>query len=110
MEPGHLDTLNFGSLQAALGLVKKIGFDTIEAQIQNLQKLAFEAFAERNLLADEVLKRKIHGPFFNIKGDEKTFEKLRSKDVICSLRGDGIRVSFHYFNTESDLQKLLKLI
>ncbi|PHR98039.1 MAG: aminotransferase [Leeuwenhoekiella sp.] len=110
MEPGHLDTLNFGSLQAALGLVKKIGFDTIEAQIQNLQKLALEAFAERNLLADEVLKRKIHGPFFNIKGDEKTFEKLRSKDVICSLRGDGIRVSFHYFNTESDLQKLLKLI
>ncbi|MBA82557.1 MULTISPECIES: aminotransferase class V-fold PLP-dependent enzyme [unclassified Leeuwenhoekiella] len=110
MEPGHLDTLNLGSLQAALGLVKKVGFDTIEAQIQKLQKLAFEAFAERNLLADEVLKRKVHGPFYNIKGDAKTFEKLRSNDVICSQRGDGIRVSFHYFNTESDLQKLLELI
>lgn len=110
MEPGHLDTFNFGSLQAAIHLVRKIGYSTIEEQIQKLQKLAFEAFAERNLLQDNVLKREIHGPFFNIKGDQKLFDRLKANDVLCTQRGTGIRVSFHYFNTESDLRTLLKLI
>lgn len=110
MEPGHLDTFNFGSLQAAIQLVKKIGYASIEEQIQKLQKLAFEAFAERNLLQEAVLKRDIHGPFFNIKGDQKVFDKLKANDVLCTQRGTGIRVSFHYFNTEADLQALLKLI
>ncbi len=110
MEPGHLDTLNMGSLQAALHLIKQIGYDFITPQIQKLQLQAFEAFAERGLLADVDLKRKIHAPFFNIKKDEACYEMLRNKGVVCSLRGSGIRVSFHYFNTESDLDKLLRLI
>lgn len=109
-EPGHIDTLNLGSLQAALQLVKKVGYDTISTQIELLKRRAIEEFSSRNLLDDVVLERKIHSSIFNITGDRKLFEKLRSHDVICSQRGSGIRVSFHYFNTESDLEKLLKLI
>ena len=30
--------------------------------------------------------------------------------MVCSQRGDGIRVSFHYYNTEQDLEQLLDLI
>ena len=110
LEPGHLDTLNFGSLQAALGLVHKIGFDAITAQINTLQSQAYEAFAERNLLDSYVIKRKKHSSIFNVRGDEKLYEKLKAHDIICSMRGNGIRISFHYFNTEADLEALLKLI
>ena len=109
-EPGHLDTLNFGSLQAAIRLVNKIGQTAITAQIELLKTKALTAFAERNLLDEMVLKRKQHSSIFNIKGDQKLFEKLKQHDIICSQRGTGIRVSFHYFNTEDDLERLLKLI
>ncbi len=110
LEPGHLDTLTMGSITAAIQLINKIGISTIKEQIAALKKLAFEAFAEKGLLKDIVIKRKAHSSIFNIKGDEKLFNKLREQGIICSQRGDGIRVSFHYFNTEADLKKILKVI
>lgn len=109
-EPGHIDTLNMGSLQAAIQLVKKVGYSNITEQINTLKKQALEAFASRGLLDEFVTQRKVHSSIFNIKGDQKLFEKLKAKDIICSQRGNGIRISFHYFNTESDLEQLLKLI
>jgi selenocysteine lyase/cysteine desulfurase len=110
LEPGHLDTLTMGSITAAIELINKIGMPTIEQQIGTLKKQAHESFAEKGLLEDVVVKRKAHSSIFNIKGDEKLFNKLREHGIICSQRGQGIRVSFHYFNTEADLNKLLKVI
>ena len=109
-EPGHQDTLAFGSVMAAIELIKKIGISEIEGQIKLLQKKAFNAFAERGLLETMVLNRKKHSPIFNIKGDDNLFSKLRDNDIICSKRGEGLRVSFHYFNTEGDLNDLLRVI
>ncbi len=107
-EPGHLDTLNFGSLKAAIDLIKQIGMDKIESRLKELSAPAKEKLAERGLLESAVVNRKLHSSIFNIKGDEKVFQKLRSNKIICSMRGEGIRVSFTYFNTEADLDKLLR--
>lgn len=107
-EPGHQDTLNYGSLKAALDLINKRGMDIIETRINELKYLAREKFLEMGLLEGMVAKRKQHSSIFNIKGDEKLFNFLRSQDIITSIRGEGIRVSFHYFNTEAELDILLK--
>ena len=109
-EPGHQDTLAMGSIKAAIQLIKSVGMENIEAQVNFLKELALEAFAERGLLGDIVVKRKKHSSIFNINGGDALFNKLRENDVICSQRGEGLRVSFHYFNTEEDLKKLLRLI
>lgn len=109
-EPGHQDTLAMGSISAAIQLIKKVGMTEIENQIELLQKKAFQAFAERELLEDMVLKRKKHSPIFNIKGDDALMGRFCENDIICSRRGDGIRISFHYFNTEGDLNRLLQVI
>ncbi|WP_324721606.1 aminotransferase class V-fold PLP-dependent enzyme [Salinimicrobium sp. HB62] len=109
-EPGHLDTLNFGSLKTAIDLVNQIGMEGIENRIAGLAAVAKEKLAEKELLEPAVVNRKLHSSIFNIKGDEKLFSKLRSNKIICSMRGEGIRVSFHYFNTEADLDKLIKLL
>lgn len=110
LEPGHLDTLNFGSLLTAIRLVKQTGMEEIETKIAELGALAKGKLSEKGLLEPAVVNRNLHAPIFNIKGDDKLFQKLRSNKVICSKRGEGIRVSFQYFNTESDLQKLLDLL
>ncbi|MEG9329030.1 aminotransferase class V-fold PLP-dependent enzyme [Salinimicrobium catena] len=109
-EPGHQDTLNFGSLQVAIELIEKTGIENIEKQVNFLASEAKKAFEKQGLLEPAVTKRSLHSSIFNIKGDEAVFRKLRSNNILCSQRGEGIRVSFHYFNTEDDLEKLLKAL
>jgi selenocysteine lyase/cysteine desulfurase len=109
-EPGHLDTLNFGSLLTAINLIKKIGIREIEKAVKTISAEAKEAFEREDLLEPEVSKRKEHSSLFNIKGDDALFQHLRNNNIICSQRGTGIRVSFHYFNTSEDLDTLIKAI
>lgn len=106
-EPGHLDTLNFGSLLSAIRFIEKVGLKTIEENIRGLTTEAKKAFEERGLLEQAVVNRKFHSPIFNVKGDDPLFQKLRSNNIICSQRGEGIRISFNYFNTLEDLSILL---
>ncbi|SFN43059.1 aminotransferase class V-fold PLP-dependent enzyme [Salegentibacter flavus] len=107
-EPGHLDTLNFGSLKVALELLKTMGLKEIENQLQKLLEKSKAAFEELGLLEEAVIKREQHSSIFNIKGDEKLYNSLRSQNIITSRRGDGIRISFHYFNTEKEVDFLIK--
>ena len=109
-EPGHQDTLNYGSLGEALKLIKQFGISTIESQVNVLKSQAKQIFTEMNLLEEAVAKRGDHSSIFNIKGDDKLYHYLREKDIIVSQRGEGLRVSFHYFNTEEELEILVKAL
>ncbi len=109
-EPGHQDTLNYGSLKIALDLIKKISIDTIKEQVDNLKHIANQRFAKAGLIENWIAEREDISPLFNIKGDDKLFQELRGKDIITSQRGDGIRVSMHYFNTEKELNQLFKAL
>lgn len=109
-EPGHQDTLNFGSLMTAIELAEKIGIGKIEAGIRDLSFKAREIFNERKLLDPWVAGRRQHSSIFNIKGDNSLFKFLVGKKIICSQRGEGIRISFHYFNTYSDVQRLIEVM
>ncbi len=109
-EPGHLDTLNFGSLKTALEFLKEIGMGLIEERVSNLSELARQEFMELDLLDEMVQKRSQHSSIFNIKGDTQLYDFLRNEHIICSQKGTGIRLSFHYFNTEEDLNFLVKCL
>jgi selenocysteine lyase/cysteine desulfurase len=106
-EPGHQDTLNYGSLGAAIDLINEIGMETIAQQIQELGVKAKAAFTDLGLLEDAVIKRTEHSSIFNLKGDKALVKRLIEKGIMCILRGDGVRVGFQYFNTEDDLQTLI---
>lgn len=109
-EPGHYDTLNFGSLKVAIDLINKIGIDVIQENIYKLKHIARDRFKAAGLLEEWTAKRESFSPLFNIKGDQKLFDRLKAEGVITSLRGNGIRVSMHYFNSEMDLNRLFKVL
>src|SRR5690606_524616 len=109
-EPGHLDTLAFGSLRQSLMFFHEIGVDVIEDRIRTIADMAKEAFAERGLLQKEVINRKEHSSIFNLTGDDALFHKLLAEKIICVQWGKGIRVGFHFFNTQDDLNKILAVI
>ncbi|MGB5555444.1 MAG: aminotransferase class V-fold PLP-dependent enzyme, partial [Flavobacteriaceae bacterium] len=102
-EPGHLDTFNFGSLKFSLEFLKSFGIDRIAAQNKLLSQKAKKVFADLGLLDEDIAQRKEHSTIFNIKGDEALFQSLTDEKVICAQRGDGIRLSFHFYNAETDI-------
>jgi selenocysteine lyase/cysteine desulfurase len=110
-EPGHQDTLNFGSLKQSIKMLEEIGTKEIEQKLLSLSEQAKLRFIELDLLEDTVVNRRGHSTIFNLRtANEALFQKLKEKNIICSQRAGGIRVSFHFYNTEEDLDRLLSVI
>ncbi|MEH3112468.1 aminotransferase class V-fold PLP-dependent enzyme [Pedobacter terrae] len=109
-EPGHLDTLNFGTLNESLDYLSKIGFDYIEQTTQLLSNQARLALNARGLVPDWMLKRKYQSTIMSMPLDQKTVDKLVAAKIICSPRGAGTRISFHFYNTEENLSQLLEVL
>ncbi|MCK0191250.1 aminotransferase class V-fold PLP-dependent enzyme [Arenibacter sp. F20364] len=109
-EPGHLDTFNFGSLNYSLGFLSDIGMENIAGQIKKLSLKAKMELENLGLLEDAVVKRKEHSSIFNISGDKDLFTKFLENDVVCAQRGNGIRLSFHFYNTENEIDKILGIL
>lgn len=110
LEPGHLDTLNFGSLQFSLNYLNDIGLQNIESYLGALsEKVAFE-LSGLGLLEDDFVQRKNYSTIFNIKGNESLFQKLTDAGVLCSQRGAGLRLSFHCYNDENDIEQLVNIL
>ena len=109
-EPGHQDTLNFGSLGQSIDFIQKVGMDKISEKIKDISAKAKKEFEALGLLKTSVVNRKNHSSIFNIKGNDGLFQKLIDANIICSQRGNGIRISFHFYNTENDLERLIEVI
>ena len=109
-EPGHHDTLNFGSLLFSLKKMSDFGLDKIEKRISSLSLYTFEKLKRKKLLTSKICKRLIHSNIFNIKGDEKLYQQLLLNNVICSQRGDGIRISINFYNTKEEIDYFLSLV
>ena len=109
-EPGHHDTLNFGSLLFSLKKISDFGLDEIEKKINSLSIYTLEKLKRKKLLTSKIIKRSTHSNIFNIKGDNKLYQQLLSKNVICSQRGDGIRISINFYNTKKEIDYFLSLV
>lgn len=109
-EPGHLDSMSFGSLKWSLDFLSRIGMENITATNRELSGYALKEFAKLALLDTVVVERKEHSTIFNIKGNQKLFDELHNNGIICSQRGSGIRLSFHFYNTIKNIAKVVDVI
>ncbi len=109
-EPGHQDFIAFGSLDQAIKKVEQIGIENISEAIKKRTLYAMEGLVEKGLLPEKSINRKEHSSIINFTGDQLLFEKLQSNNIVCSPRGGGIRVSFHYYNSIDEVSTLLKLL
>ncbi len=109
-EPGHLASLNYGSIEQA---IQFFNANQPKARYEHIRHLAKEAkgeFIEMGLLPRYIAERKVHSSIFNLKGDATVFKRLEQNNIACSMRGDGIRVSFHYYNSQDDLNHLVDVL
>ncbi len=110
LEPGHLDSLCFGSLSFSIKKLMEWDIQKIEAHNRRLMQKAKETFGGLGLLNDSIVKRKDHGSIFNISGGDALYTYLENENICCSQRGGGIRLSFHLYNTENEIDEIAEIL
>lgn len=110
-ECGSPNTLTIHALHASIKLLLELGMDQVEKSVLgNIQSLItlFNALPDVSILSPQNIDQ--HAGIFTFKkhavDNQKLYESLVSKGVVCAPRGGGIRFSPHFYNQSSQFEQL----
>lgn len=109
-EPGHQDALVYGSIAQSIKMFESLDPQSCFAHLSDLAAKAKNALNEKGFLRQDTALRKQHSSFFNLIGNDALFQRMMDHKIICSQRGGGIRLGFHYYNNENDLDRLIEVL
>lgn len=109
-EPGHLDSLNFGTLHQSINYLRSLGLEFIEKANQELCDTARKLFHEKGLIPDWMYERRLQSTIISLPLDTVVTDKIMDAKILGAKRGQGFRISFHFYNTQEDLDHLLKVM
>ena len=106
---------NLAGFDASIEFVLRMGAETVERHNRGLIELMFARLPKDRCVPASPLDAAKRGPYgcFAARTPEKTvalYHKLRSENVIVSLREGNIRVSPHLYNTERDIDRLIAVV
>jgi cysteine desulfurase / selenocysteine lyase len=106
---------NLAGFDASLEFVLRMGAETVERHNRELIELMFARLPKDRCVPASPLDAAKRGPYgcFAARTPEKTvalYHKLRSENVVVSLREGNIRVSPHLYNTERDIDRLIAVV
>lgn len=107
---GHFNILAAASLRFAIESFNTQGFEKLLDQKIKLSEKVKTQLTDYHYIDPWVAQRKEHSSIFILKGGASLYEKLLKNNIQCVLRGTGVRVSFHYYNTETDLNHLMSIL
>ena len=105
---------NLSAMDASVGLVLRIGPESVREHNRQLIELLFERLPKDCVVASPSDSRQ-RGPYgcFTARTPEKTaalYQKLQKQNIIVSLREGRIRVSPYLFNSERDIDQLISVV
>jgi selenocysteine lyase/cysteine desulfurase len=114
-EPGSLNAVGLVGMAAGIDLLCSLGLDTIEARILGLIDHLIHGLQARGCtITSPIAHRGERSGIICFQHPELPAsaigERLIAADVIVSVRGDIVRVSPHFYNTEADLGRLLAVL
>ena len=109
-ETGGLISLSYVGASAAMKLILEVGIDEIEKRVIGLTGYLVERLKEEGfkLQTPNIVERRSGIVNFFVNDPRGKVEKLEQKGIIVSARMNGIRVSPHFYNTEEELDRLIK--
>ncbi len=108
-EPGHLDLLNFGSMNISLQWLEHLGLDHIESQIKKLSLTLKTGLVTLGFASPQVLTERFHGNIMLIPGSLHIVKTLHQQGIEVAMR-DGIRISIHFYNSRQDIQRFIETL
>jgi len=111
-EPGNPNFLGFVGAGAALELLLTIGQKRIENEILELSGYLIDEIKNLGLevTTPPDSNRRAGIVNFKVRDLSATMDRLQRKQIAVSSRGDGIRVSPHFYNTTEELDSLVKVL
>lgn len=114
-ECGSPNMLGIHALSSSLSLLLETGIDQVERAVLNHASLLMNGIAECDwleLLTDRTAPLQSGIVVFKSKtrSNAELFHRLQSNGVVCALRGQGIRLSPHFYHTEDELMKVLDIL
>jgi selenocysteine lyase/cysteine desulfurase len=106
---------NLVALDASVELVVRMGPKLVAAHNKKLIELMFERLPKDRFVLASPLDAARRGPYgcFAARSLEKTveaYQHLRKENVFVSLREGNIRVSPHLYNSERDIDRLIRVV
>jgi selenocysteine lyase/cysteine desulfurase len=98
--------------RAGLEALEEVGMETIAARVEALASRLVSAAKERGygLITPEEPERR--GPLvvLDCRDAGALVEALARENIVTSARGNGLRVSFHYYNLPEDVDAILRVL
>jgi len=109
LELGHPPFAGVFALGGALGLIESIGLEAIESRVQDLVDALHRGLDARGITVDSPRERDRRSgiTMVRVSDPNATADALAEKKILVSARGNGLRVSLHYYNNENDIERFL---
>lgn len=112
-ECGSPNMLGIHALHASLSLLEEAGIEYISKQVSIKTQYLIELLIEKGatILSATEPDRRAGIVTFSLPGieSEALYEHLQANNVICALRGGGIRFSPHFYTPRSVLERAVEL-
>ena len=109
-QTGNYDYKSTLILGKAIDQMMAIGLQNIEERIAALQKYLLTELQKNDILVVSDYDSSCRAAITIIEGSQALWEYMRANAVVLSLRGKGIRISPHYYNTFEEIDRLCFLL
>jgi len=109
-EAGQLNFPGFAGMKESIALLQEIGLDNIWARILSLADRLVDGLKRNaNVRVRSCLEPKFRSGIVSLacQDPESVVKRLQERGLVISVRGGGLRISPHFYNTESEIDKLL---
>ncbi len=105
---GTPNILGMAALEASVGLLLEVGVDTIQARILTLTDTLVGDLERRgyHVLLNRAPEHRSGIVVVDVPDPQASYERLLAAGVVTSVRGAGLRLSPHFYNSEDDVLRV----
>ncbi|MDX1810023.1 MAG: aminotransferase class V-fold PLP-dependent enzyme [Sulfurospirillaceae bacterium] len=109
LELGHPQFPNILALGGAIDTLNKIGIDNISERIHHLSNYLRRQLQNHNIQILSPLEQENRSGItsFAVPNASNIVGSLKAKNIIVAKRGEGVRVSLHYYNNHNDIDRFI---
>jgi selenocysteine lyase/cysteine desulfurase len=109
-EAGQLNFPGFAGMNESIGLLQEVGVDKIRVRILSLVDRVVDGLKHSTSVhVKSCLDEAFRSGILNLacRDPDSVAKRLLQRGIVISVRGEGLRISPHFYNTESEIDKLV---
>ncbi|HEY1492175.1 MAG TPA: aminotransferase class V-fold PLP-dependent enzyme [Steroidobacteraceae bacterium] len=111
-EAGTPAVVNCYAAEAGLKIIQEVGAAAIESRVRFLARLCMQGLEEIGWPSITAPQEERHGPLVCVRARQVAAlqRQLLAENIVTSCRDDNLRASFHCYNSEEDVDALVRAL